>query len=265
MTVAEMTTSADGTAIAFDRVGEGPPLVLVGGAFNDRMTPAPLAELLASSFTVYTYDRRGRGDSGDTPPYAVEREIEDLESVIAAAGGSAGLFGHSSGAQLALETAARSVSVTKLAMYEPPYIVDDSRPLKGDDYLPRLERAIADGRRHDAVEQFMVEAAGVPTEMVGGILESPMCVELEKLAHTLPYDERVMQPYMLGRSLPREWTDSVTVPTLVMDGGNSPDWQRNACRALVRTLPDVQYRTLEGQDHGAAPTAVAPVVEEFLG
>src|SRR5215208_5358783 len=139
MTVAEMTTSADGTPIAFDRTGEGPPLILVGGAFNDRMTPAPLAELLATSFTVYTYDRRGRGDSGFTEPYAVEREIEDLEAVIEAAGGSARLFGHSSGGALALETTARGISVSKLAVYEMPYIVDDTRSPLPEDYIEHLE------------------------------------------------------------------------------------------------------------------------------
>jgi pimeloyl-ACP methyl ester carboxylesterase len=265
MTVAEMTTSADGTPIAFDREGDGPALILVGGAFNDRMTPAPLAELLASSFTVYTYDRRGRGDSGDTEPYAVEREVEDLESVIAAAGGSASLFGHSSGAALALETAARGVSVTNLAMYEPPYIVDDSRPPLPTDYVEHLEQLTADDKRREVVEYFMTMAAGVPAEMLGGILESPMCVEMAKLAHTVSYDGRVMRDNMRGEALPAEWTDSVTMPTLVMDGGESPPWQRNACRTLVQLLPDVCYRTLEGQTHAAEPTAVAPVVEDFLG
>jgi pimeloyl-ACP methyl ester carboxylesterase len=264
MTVAEMTTSADGTAIAFDRVGKGPPLILVRGAFNDRMTAAELAELLAPSFTVFNYDRRGRGDSGDTKPYAVEHEIEDLEAVIDAAGGSAALYGHSSGAQLALETAARGVSVTKLAMYEPPYFVDDSRPFKPDDYLLRMERAIAEGRRRDAAEQFMTEAVGMPADMVGQLLNSPMGAGLEKLAHTLPYDERIMERYQLGRPLPSEWRDSVTVPTLVMDGGNSPEWIRNAARALLQRLPDVQYRTLEGLDHTDDPAAVAPVLETFL-
>jgi pimeloyl-ACP methyl ester carboxylesterase len=264
MTVAEKTTSADGTAIAFDRTGDGPPLTLVGGAFNDRRTPAALVALLAESFTVYTYDRRGRGDSGDTPPYAVERELEDLEAVIEAAGGAVALHGHSSGAQLALETAARGVSVTKLAMYEPPYFVDRSRATVAEDYLARMERAIAEGRRRDAVKQFMTEAVGMPPEMVEPILNSPICVELEKLAHTLPYDQRIMEPYQRGEPLPAEWTESVTIPALVMDGANSPEWQRNACRALTRVLPDIEYRTLEGQDHAADPASVAPVVERFL-
>ncbi|HEX3254574.1 MAG TPA: alpha/beta hydrolase, partial [Gaiellaceae bacterium] len=135
MPVAEKTKSADGTPIAYERIGDGPPLVVVGGAWNTRQSATELAERLADSFTVYTYDRRGRGDSGDTEPYAVEREVEDLEAVIGAAGGSAALFGHSSGGALALETTARSVTVSRLAMYEPPYIVDDSRPPLADDYI----------------------------------------------------------------------------------------------------------------------------------
>jgi pimeloyl-ACP methyl ester carboxylesterase len=257
-------SSADGTTIAYDTVGEGPPLILVRGALNDRRTPAALAKLLAESLRVYSYDRRGRGGSGDTPPYAIERELEDLEAVIEAAGGSVALFGHSSGAQLALETAARGVSVTKLAMYEPPYFVEDGRPPKADDYLSRLERSIAEGRLDDALRQFMTEAAGTPAEIVERILDSPARSALEKLAHTLPYDERIMERYQVGRPLPPEWRDSVTLPTLVMDGGESPTWMRNACRALVALLPDVQYRTLEGQDHAAAPGALAPVLEEFL-
>src|SRR4051812_28675048 len=170
MTVAEMTTSADGTAIVFERTGEGAPVIIVGGAFNDRHSATDLAEQLAPTFTVYTYDRRGRGDSGFTEPYAVEREIEDLEAVIQAAGGSAALFGHSSGAALALETTARSVSVSKLAMYEPPYIVDDTRPPLPDDYVEHLEELTAAGERRAIVGYFMTSAVGMPSEMVEPML-----------------------------------------------------------------------------------------------
>jgi pimeloyl-ACP methyl ester carboxylesterase len=185
--------------------------------------------------------------------------------VIEAAGGSAALFGHSSGGSLALETTARSVSVTKLAMYEPPYIVDDSRqPLAGD-YIEHLEELVAAGRRRDVVSYFMTEAVGMPPEMVQPIVESPMVESMEPIAHTVAYDGRVMlRGSMNGGPLPAEWRDSVTVPTLVMDGGNSPQWAHSACRALVALLPDVTYRTLEGQDHAAAPEAIVPVLEEFL-
>jgi pimeloyl-ACP methyl ester carboxylesterase len=270
LTVAEMTTSADGTKIAFDRIGSGPALILVGGAFNDRRTPVPLAELLSESFSVSTYDRRGRGDSGDTQPYAVEREIEDLEAVIAATGGSVYVYGHSSGAELARATAARGASVARLAMYEPPYFVDDSRPALRPDLIQQLEGLVGGGRRGDAVELWMREGPmkGMPLEALDGMLAemraAPMWQGLEALAHTLPYDTRVMAPYQAGDPLPTEWSDSVAMPTLVMDGGKSPPWMRNACRALAELLPDARYRTLEGQDHAAAPTAVAPVLEEFL-
>jgi pimeloyl-ACP methyl ester carboxylesterase len=265
MPVAEKTASVDGTPIAYESVGEGPPLILVGGAWNTRQSAAELAERLAGDFTVYSYDRRGRGDSGDTPPYAVEREIEDLEAVIEAAGGSAALFGHSSGAALALETTARGLSVSKLAVYEPPYIVDDSRPPLPRDYIEHLEALVAADKSREVVRYFMTEAVGVPAEMVEGMLESPMTAAMEPLAHTVAYDGRVMlRGSMYGQPLPSEWRDSVTVPTLVMDGGNSPDWLHNSCRQLVGLLPDVSYRTLDGQDHGATPDAIAPVLEDFL-
>jgi pimeloyl-ACP methyl ester carboxylesterase len=265
MTVVEKVRSADGTEIAYDRIGEGPPLILVGGAFNDRHSAAALAEQLADTFTVHTYDRRGRGDSGFTAPYAPEREFEDLEAVIEAAGGTAAVYGHSSGAALALETAARGVSVSSLAMYEPPYIVDDTRPPLPGDYVEHLEELAAAGNRREIVGYFMTAAAGMPPEMVEPILDSPMAADMERLAHTVSYDGRIMlRGSMSGQPLPAEWRDSVTVPTLVMSGGNSPAWHASACLALVRVLPDVQYRTLEGQDHGADPAAVAPVLEEFF-
>jgi pimeloyl-ACP methyl ester carboxylesterase len=265
MTVAEMTTSADGTPIAFDRTGSGPALVLVGGAWNDRKSPADLAESLASSFTVYSYDRRGRGESGFTEPYAVEHEIEDLEAVVEAAGGSAHLFGHSSGGALAIETAARGVSVTKLAVYEPPYIVDDSRPPLPADYVERLDELTAAGERLEVFRYFMTTAVGMPAEMVEAMANSPMIESMLPLAHTVAHDGRVMlRGSMYGDPLPAEWRDAVTIPTLVMDGGNSPAWARNACRALVQLLPDVSYRTLEGQDHSATPDVLAPEIERFF-
>jgi pimeloyl-ACP methyl ester carboxylesterase len=264
MTVAEMTTSVDGTPIAFDRVGEGPPLILVAGAFGTRRSLADLAELLAGTFTVYTYDRRGRGDSGDTPPYAPEREAEDLEALIAAAGGVAALYGISSGAELARQTAARGISVTRLAMYEPPYIVDDSRQPRPPDYVEHLERLTREGRRREIVEYFMTRAVGMPPEMVEPMLGSPMIAGMEEVSHTVSYDGRVMGSTMSGDPLPIEWRDSVTVPTLVMDGGDSPGWMRTSCRALLRVLPDVSYRTLAGQNHAVDPAAVAAVLEDFL-
>jgi pimeloyl-ACP methyl ester carboxylesterase len=268
MTVAETqtTASADGTPIAFDRVGDGPALVLVGGAWNTRHSAAELAAALADRFTVYTYDRRGRGDSGDTPPFAVEREIEDLQAVIEAAGGSAYAFGHSSGGALVLEATAAGAPISKLAVYETPYIVDDTRPPLPDDYVEHIDELVAAGKRREVFAYFMTAAVGMPEEAVKPMLQSQMVEAMEPLAHTVAYDGRVMlMGSMHGDPLPTRWTTTVTVPTLVMDGGDSPAWARNSCRALSRVLPDVQYRTLEGQDHAAAPDAIAPELAEFLG
>jgi pimeloyl-ACP methyl ester carboxylesterase len=237
---------------------------LVGGAMSTRSASVSLAALLAPHFTVFAYDRRGRGDSGDTAPYAVEREVEDLDALLAAAGGSAFVFGHSSGAVLALEAAARGLTITKLALYEPPFIVDDSRPPLPGDYVTQLTKLIAAGRRGDAVAYFMTIAVGVPGDRVAQMRHDPMWPALEDVAHTLPYDGTIMGDTMRGNPLPLKRWASVTVPTLVMDGGESPAWQRTAVQALVDVLPHAQRRTLEGQTHGVAPDALAPVLEEFF-
>jgi pimeloyl-ACP methyl ester carboxylesterase len=257
-------TSKDGTTIAFDRSGAGRPIVLVGGAMSDRGAAASLAALLAPRFTVIAYDRRGRGDSGDTPPYAVDREVDDLEALVGEAGGSAFAFGHSSGAVLVLEAAARGVAITKLALYEPPFIVDDSRPALPNDYVTQMAELVSAGRRGDAVEYFMTKAVMVPADMVAQMRNSPMWAGMEGLAHTLPYDGAIMGDRMGGDPLPPGSWVSVTAPALVMDGEASPDWARNAVQALADVLPNARRQTLEGQDHGAAPEVVAPVLEEFF-
>ena len=265
MTVVEKVRSQDGTEIAYDRVGDGPALVLVGAAWNDRMSAAPLAQLLVDDFSVYTYDRRGRGDSGDTAPYAVEGEIEDLTAVIEEAGGSAYAFGVSSGAALALEATAAGAPISKLAMYEPPYIVDDTRPPIPDDYVEYLDQLASEGKRNEVLRYFMTAAVGMPEEMAEQMASSPMAQAMEPLAHTVSYDGRVMlRGGMSGKPLPTRYTETVTVPTLVMDGGESPAWMRNAARSLNALLPDVQYRTLDGQDHSAPPDVLAPELEEFF-
>jgi pimeloyl-ACP methyl ester carboxylesterase len=258
-------TSKDGTTIAFDRSGEGPPIVLVGGALADRSAAAELATQLAAHFTVVAFDRRGRGDSGDTAPYAIEREVEDIETLILAVGGQAFVLGHSSGAVLALESARTLPDrITKLALYEPPFIVDDSRPLLPADYVTHLDDLVTAGRRGDAVEFFMTTAVGVPAEVVAGMREQPFWSSLESTAHTLAYDGTIMGGTMGGSPAPLGRWDSVGVPTLVMDGGASPDWQRSAVRALVDVLPDSRHRTLEGQDHGPSSEVLAPVLVEFF-
>lgn len=255
----ENVTSKDGTTIAFDRLGEGPPVILVSGGSVDRTSNAPLAELLAPDLTVFNYDRRGRGPSGDTPPYAIDREIEDIEAVIAAAGGSASLYGTSSGAALALRAAAAGLPITKLALWEPPYILDeDARPPK--DQVEQYETMVAEGRRGDAAEYFMTRVVGMPPEFVAQARQEPWWPAQEALAHTLAYDARIMGDY----SIPAEEASSVKIPTAVIAGGADMPFMRESAQALADALPDGQVRFLDGQGHNVDPTVLAPVVKDFL-
>ncbi|MGZ5345339.1 MAG: alpha/beta fold hydrolase [Actinomycetota bacterium] len=256
--------SADGTTIAFERTGDGPPLIVVGGALSDRSAAADLAAVLAARFSVVAYDRRGRGDSGDTPPYAVEREVEDLAALLDAVGGSGFVLGHSSGAALAIEAVIRGLPITKLAVYEPPFIVDDTRPPLPTGYDEHLDELLAEGRRGDAVAYFMTTGVGLPSAVVDQMRGAPMWPAMEALAHTIAYDGRVMGDHMSGRPLPAGWASDVTIPTLVIDGGNSPDWARNAVSAVAAAIPGAERRTLDGQEHGAAPEVLAPVLETFF-
>jgi pimeloyl-ACP methyl ester carboxylesterase len=218
---------------------------------------AELAAHLAQAFTVYNYDRRGRGDSGDAAPYAVGREIEDLDALVAEAGGSAFVFGNSSGAALALDAAAHGVKIPKLALYEPPFVVDDSRPPVPASYRTELAALIADGRAGDAVELCMTQAVGMPPEFVAPMRAEPFWAAFEAVAHTLAYDAAVMDGTMSGTSLPVARWASVAVPTLVIDGGASPPDMGSAATALVELLPTAQRRTLDGQAHDVAPDILA--------
>ena len=253
-------TSADGTTIALDRLGDGPPVIMVVGAFNSRSTTAPLAAALQDWFTILNYDRRGRGDSGDTPPYSVQREIEDLGAVIAEAGGSAAVFGYSSGATLALRAAASGLAISKLALYEPPFLVDDSRPPLPADLPARLADLVAAGRRGDAVELYQREAIGMPEQVVTGMRQAPFRPALEAIAHTLAYDAAIVG----DMTLPAELIASISAPALVIGGENSPPLMRNAARAVADALPDGQLRTLAGQGHDISPEATAPALKAFL-
>ena len=256
--------SKDGTAIAFERIGHGSPVILVDGALCHRaMGPsAPLAKLLARQFTVFTYDRRGRGKSGDSLPYAVEREVDDLEALLDEAGGTASVWGTSSGAVLALEAANRLSGIRKLALYEAPFIVDDSRPTTADGWV-RISEAVAAGRRSDAVRLFL-EMVGAPGFFVALMRLLPVWSRLEAVAHTLPYDGAIVQDNQRGQPLPASRWASVTIPTLVMDGGKSPAWMRNANRSLASALPNARYRTLAGQTHMLRAKVHAPVLAEFF-
>lgn len=252
--------SADGTTIAFDRTGEGPALVLVSGAFCDRQSTKMVTKVLAADFSVYEYDRRGRGSSGDLPPYGVEREVEDLASVLDAAGGAPFVFGHSSGAVLALEAAARGVPMKRLAAYEPPFIVDESRERPGTDLAERLTALVAGGGRGEAAKLFLTEGPQVPPDLLAMIEQGPDWPGMTAIAHTLPYDVAVCN----NNELPTDRFATIEVPTLVLGGANSPDWFQNTVRTVAATIPDAQHRLLEGQDHGVAPEVLAPVLTAFF-
>jgi pimeloyl-ACP methyl ester carboxylesterase len=259
--------SQDGTTIAYDRSGDGPALILVGGAFQYRAfdpRTGQLAELLAPHFTVYHYDRRGRGDSGDTAPYAIEREIEDVAALVEEAGGSAYLFGMSSGAPLALDAVAHALPITKLAVYEAPFIVDDSRPPVHEEYLSRLTEFVSTGQRGDAVTLFLTEAVGVPAEYVAPMRDTPMWAGFEAVAHTLPYDGAIMDGTQSGEALPAQRWASVKIPTLVADGGASGPAMHSAAQALADLLPDARRHTLVGEEHAVDPAILAPVLIDFF-
>lgn len=259
-TTLEHVTSTDGTTIAFERLGDGPPVVLVCGGSVDRMSNAGLAEALAADFTVFNYDRRGRGDSGDTLPYAIEREIEDIDAVVAAAGGSAGIYGSSSGAALALKAAARpGAGIRRLAMWEPPFFVDENgRPPL--DHVEQYDRMIAEGRRADAVEYFMSTIVGLPAEFVAFAKTQPFWAQQEAIAHTLAYDGRIMGDY----SLPLDLAAALTVPAIVVVGGASFGPIVEAGKVLAEAIPGGQVRVLEGQEHNVDPAVLAPVLREFF-
>lgn len=253
-------TSSDGTRIAYDRLGRGPAVVVIGGLFNDRTTTRPLAERLAEGFTVINYDRRGRGESGDTAPYAVEREIEDVAALIAEVEGSAAVYGHSSGAGLALNAAAAGLPITKLILHEPPYGGDDEESRRSARELAQtIQKAIDEDRRADAISAFL-EASGMPPEAARGAAADERMLAV---APTMPYDFEVMGDTR-GGGIPVDLARKVDLPTLVIAGDASPAFFMDTARRLVELLPNGRLAVLEGADHGAPAEVVAPVVESFL-
>ncbi|RFU39511.1 alpha/beta hydrolase [Actinomadura logoneensis] len=255
--------SADGTPIAYDVTGTGPAVVLVHGAMTGRSHPtlAEVARILSPWFTVFNYDRRGRGDSGDTPPYALRREIDDLAAVIAAAGGSAMVFGGSSGAALALEAAARLPAVTRLALWEPPYHVGAGAPVLPDDFAARLAALVDAGARGDAVELFMARAAEVPPAAVAALRAGPSWPWMETLARTLVYEAVVMGP---GNAFPTRTAAAIARPVLVLNGRDSPAWMRAAGTTVARGIPGAVHRVLPDQAHDVSAAALAPELLEFF-
>jgi pimeloyl-ACP methyl ester carboxylesterase len=255
--------SNDGTAIAFDKLGKGEPIILVDGALCSRsFGPLPkLAQLLAPHFTVFNYDRRGRNKSGDHAPYAVQREVEDIEALIKEAGGSASVFGTSSGAALALAAAANKLNVKKLALYEPPFVAG-RRSGRGapPDSEAQLKRLVAENRRGDAVKFFMVDMVGLPPIFTYIMRVLPIWPKLKAVAHTLPYDAAVLGDF----SLPRERAASVAIPTLVIGGEKSPVELRGAVDAVAQTIPGAKLQMLKGQTHNVSVKVLAPVLVDFF-
>lgn len=259
-------TSADGTEIAYERTGTGPALILVDGAMCYRANgPArPLAKELADRFTVYTYDRRGRGESGPGSEISVERELEDLDALAKETGGSPFLYGISSGAVLAADAAARGLGAPKLAIYEPPLIVsaEHREPLPAD-MLERITALVESGRDGEAVKVFM-RAVEVPAFAIALMRLLPAWSKMKAVAPTLRYDFTLMRGLQQGDPLPADRWSTVTMPTLVVAGGKSSAWMRTGVRAMAEVLPGATYRTLPGQTHLVGPKALAPVLKEFF-
>ncbi len=264
----QTVTSKDGTKIAFDRVGSGPAVILASGATAYRAFDpfmAHLAELLGKHFTVYNYDRRGRGDSGDTRPFVKEREIEDLQALVEDAGGKAMVFGISSGAVVSLDAAAVTPGITRVAVYEPSLIVDATRQPVPADYAEHLMTLAAEGKRDEAVEYFLTQAVGIPAEYIGGMKQDQaMWSGVTGVAHTIAYDAAFVGDVMQGKPLPPGRWVNVTMPVLVIDGGASDAWIHHGADALANVLPHASRQTLAGQTHMVDPNMLAPILIEFF-
>ncbi len=260
----QKVTSKDGTPIAYDRQGAGPTLILVDGAMTARNSGSKpeLARLLAEHFTVISYDRRGRGDSGDTLPYAVAREIEDIAALIRENGGAAYLYGHSSGASLAMLAAIQlGERVKKLAMYEAPYDSDPKKIAAWERYVQELPVLLAAGRNGDAAALFM-RFVGTPENQIEATRHSPYWPTMEAIAPTLAYDHAEILSADL--SVPVETAARVGVPTLVMNGSASFGFMEPTAQALTKAIPHAQHRVLPGQTHAVSPDVLAPILIEFF-
>ena len=254
-TVSQFATSADGTPIAYDVHGSGPALVLVDGAMCQRTmgSSAGLAEALSGDFAVHAYDRRGRGESGaGATPWTASREIEDLATVIDAAGGSAHVLALSSGGALALDAAAAGVPIDRLAVYEVPFILDGTHEPHPADTPQRMQRLVDRGERGEAVKTFM-RMVGMPAPFIGLMRALPAWKKMTAIAHTLPYDLELAVAHQRGEPLPEGRYAAVTAPALVLAGGKSPAFMRNAQSAIAAALPAGRLATLPGQTHMVKP------------
>jgi pimeloyl-ACP methyl ester carboxylesterase len=260
----QLITSRDGTRIAYDQSGTGPPVIVVNGALSERSSNSELARLLAARLTVYSYDRRGRGDSTDTSPYSVTREIEDLEALIDRAGGSACVYGQSSGASLALRaTSALGDKVKKLALYEPPYSDAEGAAKEWREFRAKLDGLLAAERRAEAITLFMT-FVGAPDELVAQMKASPAWPGLLAMASTLAYDNAVVGD---DRSVPVDTAADVRAPTLVMDGSASAGpmpFMRPTADKLAKVIPGAQRHVVEGQAHDVSSEVLAPILLKFF-
>ena len=254
--ITETVHAEDGTAIAFDRSGTGPPLILVEGAtcFRANSPLRGLAGLLTTDFTVYTYDRRGRGDSGDGPAYAIGREVEDLDALIGAAGGWAFVHGVSSGALLAMRAAADGLAIPRLSLFEPPVRLDDDEP-ETSHFTAEMTRLIAADRRQEALERFLT-SIGIPDEVVAGMIASTPA--LVQAAHTIVYD------CIISDATTVEVAASVKTPTLVVDSEGSTEDLTGWAAAVMDALPNGTHRSLAGEWHRVPDADLAPVITRFL-
>ena len=262
-------TSADGTRIAYETEGSGPALLLIDGAMCSRdMGPMrALSAALSDRFTVWIFDRRGRGDSGNTLPWSADKEIADIAALLAEmesrTGAAPMVFGISSGAILAAKATAAHAGIARLALYEAPMIVDDTHAPMSPDFVPSVRRAVDSGRPDTAAKLFM-SYVGMPKIALFIMSLLPFWKKVTVNAHTLPYDLGFVEPYQGGKRLdPADWA-ALTMPTLVMDGGKSPTYMRNAQKHWADILPDARYKTLDGQTHNVKTEAIAPVLAQFF-
>jgi pimeloyl-ACP methyl ester carboxylesterase len=262
----DTVTSADGTAIALEVIGEGEVIILVGGAFHNRSTVADLAEALAPHATAATYDRRGRGASGDdsgSSRQPVQHEVEDLAAVMRRVGGHASIFGHSSGAVLAFEAASRGLPVDRVVAYEPTYFIDPScRP--DLDLADRIRTLVGGGRRDDAAALFLTGPTGLPADVVAGMRSSDMWNLFAASAHTLPYDVALCDP---ASGLPTARLAAIRVPVLAINGSETDPWIAESTRAAASAIPNARHVVLEGHDHRVLhhPEALRALILDFIG
>jgi pimeloyl-ACP methyl ester carboxylesterase len=262
----EKTTSADGTTLAYEVMGEGPPLILVAGAFcdrNARVAGTPLARLLAPQFRVYSYDRRGRGESANPSPSpdSVAREVADLAAIVKVTGATPFVYGHSSGAVLALNALAHGVPARRLALYEPPFFLDPADAAALTTLADELTDAATTGRRDDAVELFLTRGVRRPPAVVASMRANPVWGALAPLAHTLHYDARLTASSLALR----DRLASISVPVVVLDGSESPPFLREAARLAASVIPGARQRTVEGQTHDVNIEVLAPLLVESFG